>query len=431
MKSASLVRDVYLLAGARTPFLRSEGAFSELMSYELAAHAIAGLLARTPVDPASLDRVVLGTVLADPRTTNLAREASLAAGVPNSVPAFTVTAACVSAGLAMTTAVEAIASGAASLVLAGGAESLSDAPIRFRRAVRKRLMASRRARGPAGWLRLLRGLSPSDLLPEVPALAEFTTGLTMGQNAERLAKRLGISRAEQDAFALSSHRRAAAAAAEGRFAADIVPVRAAPSFAAVAADDGIRADGTEENLARLSPAFDRSFGTVTAASSSFLTDGAAVCLLGSADAAKAAGLAPLARVAAIAFSGLDPLEELLLGPAVAIPRALDTAGVRLTDVGVLEIHEAFAVPVLAALRLLADDPFCRVRLGRREAAGKVDPAKVNAWGGSLSLGHPFGATAARLLTTCARRMQAEGARWGVSAACAAGGLGHAVLLERM
>jgi acetyl-CoA acyltransferase len=331
----------------------------------------------------------------------------------------------------VTTGVEAIASGAASLVLAGGAESLSDAPIRFRRAVRKRLMASRRARGPAAWLRLLRGLSPSDLLPEVPSIAEFTTGLTMGRNAERLAKRLGITRAEQDAFALSSHRRAAAAAADGRFADEIVPLRAGPSFAAIAADDGIRADSTEEKLARLSTPFDRPFGTVTAASSSFLTDGAAVCLLGSAEAAKASGVAPIARIASIAFSGLDPLEELLLGPAVAIPRALDTAGVRLSDVGVLEIHEAFAVPVLAAARLLADDSFCRARLGRSGAAGKVDMARVNAWGGSLSLGHPFGATAARLLSTCARRMQAEGSRWGVASACAAGGLGHAVLLERM
>ena len=192
MKSSALVRDVFLLAGARTPFLRSEGAFSELMSYELAARALSGLLARTGVDPAEIDRVILGSVLADPRTTNLAREASLACGIPSDVPAFTVTSACVSAGVAALSATEAIASGAASLVVAGGAESLSDAPIRFRRGVRKRLMASRRARGIGGWLGLLKGLSFQDLLPELPALAEFTTGLTMGQNAERLARRLGI-----------------------------------------------------------------------------------------------------------------------------------------------------------------------------------------------------------------------------------------------
>jgi len=279
-------------------------------------------------------------------------------------------------------------------------------------------------------VRLLPGLSLSDLLPEIPAIAEFTTGLTMGQNAERLARRLGISREAQDAFALNSHRRAAAASEAGHLRLDIVPVRAAPRFGEIADDDGIRSDTTGEKLSRLSPAFDRAFGTVTAATSSFLTDGAAVCLLASADRAKALGVAPLARIAATAFTGLDPLEELLLGPAVAIPRALDEAGVRLSDVGVLEIHEAFAVPVLAVEKLLADEGFCRTRLGRSGPAGKIDPERVNAWGGSLSLGHPFGATAARLMTTCARRMHAEGARWGVAAACAAGGLGHAVLLER-
>ncbi|MHB8799197.1 MAG: acetyl-CoA C-acyltransferase [Thermoanaerobaculia bacterium] len=423
-------RTVVFAGGCRTPFLRAGTAFTDVMAYELGAMALRGLLDRTGLDPGAVDRVVMGTVLADPRTTNLARESALAAGLPASCPAFTVTAACASSNVAISGAVEAIASGAADVVVAGGAETLSDAPIRFGREVRKRLIRSQRAKGVLDWVKLLQGLSLKDLAPDTPAIAEFSTGQTMGQSAERLAKGLGLTREAQDRWALRSHRKAAAATRAGRYREQIVPARVPPSFTRIETDDGIRGDTTLAKLAALSPAFDRDFGTVTAGSSSFLTDGGAACLLTSAEAAERLGLAPRARVVATALVAMEPLEELLLGPVAAVAKALDAAGVSAGEVGVWEVHEAFAAPVLAFLKLLADRTYCRERLGRKEAVGRIDPKTVNAWGGSLALGHPFGATGARLMTTCVERMEREGAELGVVTTCAAGALGHAMVLAR-
>ncbi|MGE5235115.1 MAG: acetyl-CoA C-acyltransferase [Acidobacteriota bacterium] len=420
---------VVVVDGCRTPFLRSSTDFGELRAYDLGRMAVAGLLHRTRIDPAAVDLVVMGTVLADPATTNLAREVSLGCGVPSSCPAYTVTVACVSSLQAALDGIRAIETGAASVVIAGGAETFSDVPIRYRRPVRKRLIASQKVRGLGGWLHLARGLKLRDLLPEVPALAEFSTRETMGQNAERLAKRVGVSREEQDAFALASHQRAAAATAQGLLARQIVPAWVPPAFRPVRTDNGIRADSSETALAKLRPAFDRRFGTVTAGNSSFLTDGAAAVLLASAERAEELGLEPLAVVRGAAVTGADPREELLLGPAFATPRALDQAGLRLQDVGVLEFHEAFAAQMVANVKLLADDRFGRDRLGRGGAVGRVDPERLNAWGGSLAVGHPFGATGARLITTCAHRMRYEGERFGAVAACAAGAIGIAMVFE--
>jgi acetyl-CoA acyltransferase len=423
-------RRVLVVDGCRTPFLRSQTAFAELTSHELARMAIAGLIHRSGVDPAAVDLVVMGTVLADPATSNLAREAVLAAGLRESTPAFTVTAACASSNVAIVNAATAIASGLADVAIAGGAELLSDPPIRVRRPVRKRLVAERKARGPSDYFKLLKGLKPADLLPETPAIAEFSTGLTMGQTCERLAARLRIPRAEQDVFALQSHLRAARAAADGLLADQIVPAYAPPSFKPVTADNGVRADSALEKLASLPPAFERATGTVTAGNSSFLTDGAAACLLMSEERARELGFEPLAAIVACSLTAMDPLEELLLGPAFAVPEVLDHAGIGLDDVGVVEFHEAFAAQVLACLKLLEDDAFARERLGRKRAAGSIDPERLNAWGGSLSIGHPFGATGARLVTTCCRRMQRASARYGLVATCAAGAIGNAILLER-
>jgi len=423
-------RTVVVVGGSRTPFLRSGTGYADLMAYELGAMALTGLLQRTGVDPGVVDRVLLGTVLGEPRTTNLAREAALAAGLPPSCPAFTVTAACASSNVAFQSGAEAIACGAADVVIAGGAETLSDVPIRFGRAVRKRLIQSQKARGVLDYVKLLQGLSLKDLAPDTPAIAEFSTGLTMGQSAERLAKRLGLAREEQDRWAMKSHRKAATATEAGLYRGQVVPARVPPSFAPIEADNGVRGDTTLEKLSSLAPAFDRSFGTVTAGNSSFLTDGAAACLLMSAEKADELGVKPLARVVSTSFVAMDPLEELLLGPVASVPEALDAAGVPAGEVGVWEVHEAFSAPVLAFLKLLADRAYCRERLGRKDAVGRIDPKKVNAWGGSLALGHPFGATGARLVTTCVERMEREGASLGVVTTCAAGALGHAMVLAR-
>jgi acetyl-CoA acyltransferase len=424
-------RNVVVVDGCRTPFLRSGTAFRKLTAYDLGREAISGLLHRTGIDPALLDLVVMGTVVADPNTSNVARESALGAGVPASCPAYTVTAACISANIAMLDCGGAIASGAADFAVAGGTELLSDAPIRVSRPVRERLIASRKARGIGGWLGLLRGLRVKDLAPDVPAIADFSTGLTMGQNAERLVKRLAIGREEQDAFALASHQRAARATSEGWLRDQIVEVRVPPRFETISEDNGIRGDTTPEKMASLRPAFDRILGTVTAGNASFLTDGASAVLIAEERAAAEAGFRPLARVVSQALSGQDPLDELLLGPAFAVPRALARARLDLSDVDVFEFHEAFAGQVLAVLELLGDDGFARERLGMERAVGIVDREKLNVWGGSLSIGHPFGATGGRLVTTCCRRLEREGGRYGLVAACASGALGYAVVLERI
>ncbi|MEB3297909.1 MAG: acetyl-CoA C-acyltransferase [Candidatus Sericytochromatia bacterium] len=424
-------RRAVLVAGARTPFMRSGTVFQDWRSYDLARAAMAGLLSRTGIDPASVDRLILGTVISEPRTSNLARETGLACGLPQSCPAFTVSAACTSSNVAIMSAIEAITSGSADIVIAGGAETLSDVPIRYSRPVRKRLIAAQKARGPADLLKLARGLKLRDLVPDAPAIAEFSTGLTMGDNAERLAKALGITREAQDRLAMASHLRASEAAARGDLARMIVPVPVAPTFEPVAADNGIRSDTTLEKLARLAPVFDRKFGTVTAGNSSFLTDGAAVVLITSEEAAASLGLQPLAAFRSSAFVGLDPVEELLMGPALAVPAALRAAGLGLGDIDVFEIHEAFASPVLAIQKLMQDAEFCRQRLGAEGALGEIPDDKLNAWGGSLSIGHPFGATGARLVMMAAQRLAASGGRHAVVSACAAGALGHALVLDAL
>jgi acetyl-CoA acetyltransferase family protein len=421
---------VVVVDGCRTPFLRSGTDFNDLTAYDLGRMAVAGLLHRTRIDPTQVGLLVMGTVVADVGTTNLGREVALGAGLPVSCPAYTVTVACVSSLQSALDGVRAIQTGAADVVIAAGAETLSDAPIRFRRAVRKRLIASQKAKGPADWLKLIPGLKAADLLPEAPAIAEFTTGESMGQNCERLARRLGITREDQDAYALLSHRRAAQANADGLLARQIVPAFVPGTKKPFAADNGIRGDATPEKLAKIPAAFDRKFGTVTAGNSSFLTDGAAAVLLMTESKALQLGYEPLAVVKSSAVVGMDPLEELLLGPALAAPRALDAAGVRLEDVEVVELHEAFAAQVLGVQQKLADAAFCRVRLGKDRAVGRIDTGRLNLWGGSLSVGHPFGATGARLIATCAQRMRHERARHGLIAACAAGAIGIAMVLER-
>jgi acetyl-CoA acyltransferase len=296
--------------------------------------------------------------------------------------------------------------------------------------VRKRLIAAQKARGPGDYIKLLKGLRPRDLLPEPVALAEFSTGEVMGENGERLAKRLGISREEQDRYAVTSHHRAAAAAASGQLARQIVPAYVPPRFKEVARDNGVRDDTTMEKMAKLRPAFDRRFGTITAGNASYLTDGGAAVLVASEEGLRTLGVAPSAVLRGSAVAALDPLEELLLGPAMTMPKALEAAGLELDDVEVVELHEAFAAQVLAVLKLLDDNDFCRQRLGREARVGAVDRERLNAWGGSLSLGHPFGATGARLITNCCHRLEAEDARYGLVAACAAGAIGIGLVFEK-
>jgi len=420
---------VVVIDGCRTPFCRSGTAFTDLRSYDLGRMAVSGLLHRTKIDPAVVDLLVMGTVIADPATSNLGREVVLGSQLPDSCPAYTCSVACVSSLQSFLDCARAIQTGDAEVAIAAGAETLSDAPIRYRRSVRKRLIAAQKARGPGDYLKLLKGLGPTDLLPEPVALAEFSTGEIMGENCERLAKRFGITREAQDEYAMTSHHRAAAA--EGHLKRQIVPAFPPPRFKGVSADNGVRGDTTMEKLAKLRPAFDRKLGTITAGNASYLTDGGSAVLLASEEAAQRLGLQPIAVLKGSAVAALDPLEELLLGPAMTVPMALDAAGLGLDEVEVVELHEAFAAQVLAVLKVLDDGEFCRDRLGRDRPVGAIDRERLNTWGGSASLGHPFGATGARLITNCCHRLEAEEARYGLVAACAAGAIGIGLVFERL
>lgn len=424
------LRDAVFVDGCRTPFLRSGTNFADLTAYDLGRMALKNLLHRTGIDAHVVERVIMGCVIQDVTTSNVAREASLAAGFPSSVPAFTVTMACISSNQAIASCVDLIRTGQVDVAVAGGTETLSDIPIRLKKSVRKRLIQSRKARSLVDYLDLLKGLGPGDLLPEIPSISEYSTGETMGESGDKLAAMFDVSREEQDEYAMRSHHRAAHAQESGILDDEVAAVSVPDSFEPVTSDNGVRGDTNMEKLAKLPPAFVKPYGTVTAGNSSYLTDGASATLLMSREAAGKRGMKARAVLRDYRFVAQDPEEELLLGPAYVIPQVLDRAGLSLDDIDVWELHEAFAGQVLAVLKALESSDFARERLGRDKPVGRIPIDKLNVHGGSLSLGHPFGATGARLVTTAVNRLHREDGRYAMVAACAAGGLGHAMLIER-
>lgn len=424
-------RTAVFVDGCRLPFQRSGTGYEDLMAYDMGRMVLRGLLTRTGLPADRVERVVMGTVVQDVNTSNVARESALAAGLPSSVPAFTVSMACISSNQAITSGMDLLRTGQADVMIAGGTETLSDPPVRLRRPVRKRLFGARNAKNTADYLELLQGLSPGDLLPETPSIAEFSTDEVMGESADRLAAMFGISRKVQDEYALRSHRRAAEARDDGRLDEELYPATVPPDFEPIIADNVIRDDTSMEKLRDLPPAFVKPFGTITAGSSSALTDGASATLLMAEGVAEAEGFSPRAALRTYTYVAQDPKTELLLGPAYAIPEVLDEAGLSLDDIDVIELHEAFAGQVLAVLEALRSQTFAEEHLNRSDPVGEVDMDRLNARGGSLSLGHPFGATGARLVMSAVNRLHDEGGRWALVSACAAGGQGHALLVERL
>ena len=424
------MKKVVLIDGCRTPFLRSGTDYMDLMSYQLGQFAIKGLLVKTGIDPAIVDSVVMGCVIANIKTPNVAREAALTAGIPNTTPCHTVSQACVSANRAIADGCLEIMTGQSDIVIAGGIDHTSDTPIQFPRKMRKKLFKAQRIKTIMDNLKFVFSLRPSDFAPERPQVAEYTTDRVMGQDCDIMAASFGITRAAQDEFAVRSHQLAAKAHEEGLLPAEMVEVTLPPKFEPISRDNGVRGNSTIEKVARLRPAFDKKFGTLTAANSSFLTDGASATLLMSEEKAKALGLTPKAEVVDFVFTGQSLEDELLLGPAYAVSKVLKKAGMELNDMDVIEFHEAFAGQILTNLKALASDEFAQQNIGREKAVGEVDMSKLNLWGGSLSIGHPFGATGGRIMTTCANRLQKEGGKYGILAACAAGAHGHAMILKR-
>lgn len=418
---------VAIVAGLRTPFAKMGTAYRGLSALDLAAMCVRELLARCALDPVDLDAIVYGQVVPSPSAPNIARELLLTLDLPRRIDAFSVSRACATSTQALASGVQMIQTGQAQVVLAGGADSASDVPITLKKPLAEALVTASRKKAPLDKVKAFAELSAQDLLPDPPALTERSTGLSMGESAEKMAKENGISRAAQDAFAHRSHTRAAAAAET--FAGEVMTARVPPEYAAFAQDNLTRQDGTLEAYAQLKPAFDKRHGTVTAGNSSPLTDGAAALLLMREDVAQALGYPCLALVRSHAFAALDPSEQLLMGPAYAAPRALDAAGVTMADVDVVDLHEAFAAQVLSNLQAFDSKAWAEAKLGRAEAIGAVDDARLNLYGGSIAIGHPFAATGARQLTTVAHELHRRGGGLGLVAQCAAGGLGAAVVLE--
>ncbi|GIV32821.1 MAG: acetyl-CoA acetyltransferase [Chitinophagales bacterium] len=423
-------KNIVIIDGCRTPFLRAGTDYKDLMSYQLGAFAIRGLLNKTGLDAQHVDSVVYGTVIANVKTSNVAREAALVAGLHPSTPCHTVTLACISANRAIASGIEQIISGQAQVVIAGGVDCVSDSPILFNKPMRKKLMSAQKLKGTGAILRFILSLRPKDFVPEAPAIAEYITNRIMGYDCELLASKFKVTREEQDEYAVRSHQLAAKAHEEGLLNDEIVKVELPPDFKPITFDNGVRGDTTLDKVRTLQPAFIKKYGTITAASSSFLTDGATALLITTEERAQQLGLKPKARVVDYAFSGQDLFEELLLGPAYATAKVLKKTGLTLEQMDVIEFHEAFAGQILSNIKALASETFCREKLGWDRAVGQVDMKKFNLWGGSLSLGHPFGATGARLATTAANRLIKEGGKYALLAACAAGAHGHAMILER-
>jgi len=424
-------RRVAIIAGCRTPFVKSGTVFKDLSAVELAKLATRELLVRTEIAPGDVDQIVFGQVVPSVLAPNVAREVSLLPQFPKTIPAYTLNRACASSNQAIAAAHDQIVLGQAHVVIAGGTESLSDIPILHSRRFSELLVQAGRARSLGQRLRTLAQVRPRDLVPVTPAIAEPSTGETMGQSAEKMAKENGITREAQDAFALRSHQLAAAGTADGRLTAEIAPVFVPPGYApVVTADNGIRTDSTLEQLAALKPVFDRRYGTVTAANASPLTDGASAVLLMSGEAAEAMGYQPLAYIRSSAVAAVDPGAQLLMGPAFAVPRALDRAGLAWRDLGLVEMHEAFAAQVLSNIQAFESDLWAQEHLGRAEKVGEVNWDTLNVMGGSIAIGHSFGATGGRITTTLANEMRRRDAQFGLISVCAQGGMGFAMVLER-
>ncbi|CAL8070130.1 unnamed protein product [Orchesella dallaii] len=421
-------KNIVLVDAVRTPFCMSGTEYARQMPHDLARYALLGLIDRTNLPRDIVDYIIMGTVIQEVKTSNVAREAALGAGFSDKTPASTVTMACISSNQAITSCVGLIASGVYDVCIAGGVETMSDVPIRHSRKMRQLMLQANKAKTMGQRLGLLSQIRLGHLVPELPGIAEFSTGEVMGHSADRLAAAFNVSRQEQDDFARRSHSGAQKATEQGLLR-DVIPVKPPGGKKIVKADNGIRVS-TPEQMAKLKPAFVKPHGSVTAANASFLTDGASACLITTEEKAKEMGWKPKAYIRDFLYVSQDPKDELLLGPAYAIAKLMDRTGLGINDVDVWEIHEAFAGQVLANLNALNSDYFCKNHIKRSDKIGALPVDKLNNWGGSLSIGHPFGATGVRLTAHSANRLIHEDKQVAVIAACAAGGQGVGMVIER-
>ncbi len=419
-----------IVDGVRTPFCKAGTDFAALGADELGRIAVSALLTRTDLDPALIDEVIFGCVAQPADAANVARVIALRAGIPQSVPAVTVHRNCASGFEAITQAQEKMLAGRGNIFVVGGTESMSNIPLLFNASAAKKFGQLVRAKSFLQHAKAFAAFRPADFKPRFGLLLGLTDpvcNLNMGETAEVLARESGTSRAVQDAFALQSHRRAAAA--RDKFAEEICPVFQAGKNV-VTQDNGIRENQTTEALAKLKPQFDRRNGTVTAGNASQITDGAVALLVMSESRAKELGYKPLGALTGYAYAGCDPV-RMGLGPVFAMAQAEAQTGLKLADADIIEINEAFAAQVVAVIKCAASEEFAHDQLHRREPLGEIPAAKLNINGGSIALGHPVGATGARLVLTALKELQRRNARRALVSLCIGGGQGAALWLERM
>lgn len=420
---------VAIVAGLRTPFARQSTEFSQVPAVDLGKMVVSEMLARVDVDPAVIDQLVFGQVIQMPEAPNIAREIVLGTGMNTHTDAYSVTRACATSFQSAVNVAESIMAGTIDVGIAGGADSSSVLPIGVSKKLAANLLALSKAKSMTQKLKILKTLSFKDLMPVPPAVAEYSTGLSMGQTAEQMAKSHGISREEQDSLAHRSHTLAAEAWNDGKIAGEVMTAFPEPYRKWISQDNNIRLDSTLQSYAKLRPAFDRRYGSVTAANSTPLTDGAAAVLMMREGRAKELGLEVLGYIRSYAFSAIGVEKDMLMGPSYATPLALERAGIGLSDLDLIDMHEAFAAQTLANVKMFASEKFAREKLGRSQAIGEIDMDKFNVLGGSLAYGHPFAATGARMMTQTLRELKRRGGGLALNTACAAGGLGAAMVLE--
>ncbi|HKN03365.1 MAG TPA: acetyl-CoA C-acyltransferase FadI [Buttiauxella sp.] len=420
---------IAIVSGLRTPFARQATAFHGISAIDLGNMVVSELLARSEIPPEVIEQLVFGQVVQMPEAPNIAREIVLGTGMSVHTDAYSVSRACATSFQAVANVAESLMAGTIRAGIAGGADSSSVLPIGVSKKLARILVDANKARTIGQKLKLFSRLRPRDLLPVPPAVAEYSTGLRMGDTAEQMAKTHGITREQQDALAHRSHTKAAIAWQEGKLNDEVMTTFIPPYRQPFSEDNNVRQNSSIADYAKLRPAFDRIHGTVTAANSTPLTDGAAAVILMTESRAKELGLKPLGYLRSYAFIAVDVWKDMLLGPAWATPLALERAGITLNDLTLIDMHEAFAAQTLANLKMLASERFARDVLGRSHATGEVDDAKFNVLGGSIAYGHPFAATGARMITQTLHELRRRGGGFGLVTACAAGGLGTAMVLE--
>lgn len=420
---------IAIVAGLRTPFAKMATNFHGVPAVDLGKMVVNEMLVKHNVDPLLIEQLVYGQVVQMPEAPNIAREIVLGTGMSVHTDAYSVSRACATSFQSTVNIAESMMLGNISVGIAGGADSTSVSPIGVSKNLARALTDLQKTKTLGQKFNVLKKLGLKDLLPVPPAVAEYSTGLSMGQTAEQMAKSHSISRANQDKLAHRSHSLAAQSWNEGKLAGEVMTAYPAPYKSAFEKDNNIRFDSKLEGYAKLRPVFDKKHGTVTAANATPLTDGASAVLMMTESRAKALGYTPLGYIKSYAFAAIDVWEDMLMGPSYATPMALDRAGMTLNDLTLIEMHEAFAAQTLANIKMFASDKFAQEKLGRSKATGEIDMAKFNVMGSSLAYGHPFAATGTRMITQMLNELNRRGGGSGLLTACAAGGLAAAMIVE--